>query len=48
MSRLYRGRAKVEKALMTYGKRFNYLTSAPQKVRDNSIDVDAIFDSSRV
>jgi len=48
MSRLYRGRAKVEKALMTYGKRYNYLTSAPQKVRDNSIDVDAIFDSSRV
>jgi len=48
MSRLYRGRAKVEKALMTYGKRYNYLLSAPQKVRDNSIDVAAIFDSSSV
>ena len=48
MSRLYRGRAKVEKALMTYGKRYNYLLSAPQKVRDKSIDVAAIFDSSSV
>ena len=46
MSRLYRGRAKVEKALITYGKRYNYLSRPPLKVRDASIDVVALFDSS--
>jgi len=46
MSRLYRGRAKVEKALIHYGKRLNYLSRAPNKVRDASIDVEALFGSS--
>ncbi len=46
MSRLYRGRSKVEKALITYGKRYNYLTSPPQKVRDGSIDIEALFGPS--
>jgi hypothetical protein len=45
MSRLYRGRTKVEKALLAYGKRYNYLSQPPQKVRDNSIDVEALFGS---
>lgn len=45
MSRLYRGRTKVEKALMIYGKRHNYLVRAPEKVRDNSIDVEGLFRS---
>ena len=44
MSRLYRGRTKIEKALLAYGKRYNYLSQAPTKLRDTSIDVDAIFD----
>jgi len=47
MSRLYRGRAKVEKALLLYGKRNNYLSRPPAKVRDESIDVEAIFTPSK-
>jgi RNA polymerase sigma-70 factor (ECF subfamily) len=43
MSRLYRARTKVEKALITFGKNNNYLSSAPKKVRDGEIDLDAIF-----
>jgi len=46
MSRLYRGRAKIEKALMSYGKRNNYLSRPPRKVRDASIDVENIFDAT--
>jgi len=48
MSRLYRGRTKIEKALMSYGKRFNYLSRPPQKVRDATIDVEKIFDTATV
>jgi RNA polymerase sigma-70 factor (ECF subfamily) len=43
MSRLYRGRTKVEKALMIYGKRHNYLSRAPERIRDDSIDVEGLF-----
>ena len=43
MSRLYRGRAKIEKALISYGKRNNYLSRPPRKVRDRTIDVEEIF-----
>ena len=43
MSRLYRGRAKVEKALISYGKRYNYLSRPPRKIRDRSIDIESIF-----
>ncbi len=43
MSRLYRGRAKIEKALLTFGKENNYITSAPQKLRDADIDLESIF-----
>ncbi len=46
MSRLYRGRRMMEKALLQYGKQYNYLTEAPEKLRDGSIDVQAIFGSS--
>jgi len=48
MSRLYRGRAKIEKELMSYGKRYNYLSRPPRKIRDASIDVEKIFDTSTV
>jgi len=48
MSRLYRGRAKIERALISYGKRNNYLTRAPRKTRDASIDVEQIFGSTSV
>ena len=48
MSRLYRGRTKVEKALISYGKRYNYLSRPPRKVRDTSIDLENIFDAATV
>jgi RNA polymerase sigma-70 factor (ECF subfamily) len=44
MSRLYRGRKKLERALLNYGRRNNYLDGAPDRLRDDSIDVDDIFD----
>jgi RNA polymerase sigma-70 factor (ECF subfamily) len=43
MSRLYRARTKVEKALLTFGKNNNYLTNVPKKLRDGNIDLDSIF-----
>jgi len=48
MSRLYRGRTKVEKALLVYGKRHNYLARAPRRLRDDSIDVEGVFGSAGV
>jgi RNA polymerase sigma-70 factor (ECF subfamily) len=45
MSRLYRGRTKIEKALLTFGKENNYLTEAPRKLRDRGIDVASLFGS---
>jgi RNA polymerase sigma-70 factor (ECF subfamily) len=48
MSRLYRGRTKIEKALISYGKRYNYLSRPPRKVRDASIDLENIFDAATV
>ena len=43
MSRLYRGRRMMEKALLSFGKRYNYLGAPPEKLRDNRIDVESIF-----
>jgi len=43
MSRLFRGRTKIEKALISYGKRYNYLSRPPRKVRDTTIDVESMF-----
>ena len=48
MSRLYRGRAKIEKALLGYGKRLNYLTQSPKKIRDASIDLKSVFEPARI
>jgi RNA polymerase sigma-70 factor (ECF subfamily) len=48
MSRLYRGRAKIERALLSYGKRYNYLSCPPKKTRDANIDVEEIFGSAVV
>ena len=45
MSRLYRGRKKMERALLAYGRRYNYLGEVPDNLRDDSIDVDAVFAS---
>ena len=43
MSRLYRARTKIERALIAYGKENNYLSRAPKKVRDAQIDLDELF-----
>lgn len=43
MSRLYRGRKKLERSLLSFGRRFNYLDAAPKRLRDQGIDTAAIF-----
>lgn len=37
MSRLYRGRKKIERALLNYGRRANYVPGAPRRRRDASL-----------
>jgi RNA polymerase sigma-70 factor (ECF subfamily) len=43
MSRLYRGRKKLERSLLSFGRRYNYLDRAPKRLRDQEIDTEAIF-----
>jgi RNA polymerase sigma-70 factor (ECF subfamily) len=43
MSRLYRGRRMLEKALLSYGRRYNYVSAPPDKLRDNKIDITEFF-----
>lgn len=43
MSRLYRGRKKLERALLSFGRRYNYLAEAPKRLRDQDIDTRALF-----
>ncbi|MCD4748451.1 MAG: sigma-70 family RNA polymerase sigma factor [Thermoanaerobaculales bacterium] len=43
MSRLYRGRRMLERSLLSYGKRYNYMAEAPERLRDGSIDVTDYF-----
>lgn len=43
MSRLYRGRRMMERALLSFGKRYHYLTEAPEKLRDGEIDASEYF-----
>ena len=43
MSRLYRGRRMLERALLSYGRRFNYLSEPPAKLRDSRIDIHEFF-----
>jgi RNA polymerase sigma-70 factor (ECF subfamily) len=35
MSRLYRGRKKIEKALLSYGRRTNYVAGTPRRMRNS-------------
>jgi RNA polymerase sigma-70 factor (ECF subfamily) len=37
MSRLYRGRKKIERALLNYGRRTNYVPGSPRRRRDASL-----------
>jgi RNA polymerase sigma-70 factor (ECF subfamily) len=43
MSRLYRGRRMLERSLLSYGRRYNYLVMPPAKLRDTRIDVSEFF-----
>ncbi len=43
MSRLYRGRRLLEKALLSYGVRYNYLHHRPHRLRSENLDVDTMF-----
>ena len=45
MSRLYRGRRMLERALLSFGTRYNYVSTPPEKLRDPSIDVAEFFAS---
>ncbi len=46
MSRLYRGRRLLERALLSYGRRYNYLRQPPERLRDRRIDVGEYFDTA--
>ena len=37
MSRLYRGRKKIEKALLSYGRRTNYVAGVPRRQRNTEL-----------
>jgi RNA polymerase sigma-70 factor, ECF subfamily len=43
MSRLYRGRRLLEKALLSFGVRYNYLHHRPHRLRSEDLDVEAYF-----
>ena len=43
MSRLYRGRRMLERSLLSFGRRYNYLSAPPSKLRDTRIDVSEFF-----
>ncbi len=45
MSRLYRGRRMLERTLLRYGCRYNYISAPPEKLRDNKIDLGDFFGS---
>ncbi len=47
MSRLYRGRRLLERALLAYGIRYNYIRSVPEKLRDRGIDAASFFGENR-
>jgi RNA polymerase sigma-70 factor (ECF subfamily) len=45
MSRLYRGRRLLEKALLSFGVRYNYLHEKPHRLRSEDLNIDALFSS---
>lgn len=48
MSRLYRGRRLLEKALLSYGVRYNYIHARPQRLRSEDLDVDGMLRGEEV
>lgn len=43
MSRLYRGRRLLERALLSFGVRYNYLRHAPRRLRSDDLNVGAML-----
>ena len=43
MSRLYRGRRLLERSLLSFGVRFNYLHKRPSRIRSENLDLDRLF-----
>ncbi len=43
MSRLYRGRRLLERALLSFGVRYHYLTRKPRRLRSNDLDLERFF-----
>jgi len=45
MSRLYRGRRLLERALLSFGVRYNYLIRRPRRLRSGDLDLERYFGS---
>jgi RNA polymerase sigma-70 factor, ECF subfamily len=43
MSRLYRGRRFLERALLSFGVRYNYLLRRPRRLRSSDLDLERFF-----
>ena len=48
MSRLYRGRRMLERTLLKYGRRYNYINVPPEKLRDSKIDLAEFFETQHI
>ena len=46
MSRLYRGRMKLERSLLSFASRYNYLNQPPKRLRNPDIDSTEFFQES--
>lgn len=45
MSRLYRGRRLLERALLSFGVRYNYLHKRPNRLRSENLEMESLFGS---
>ena len=43
MSRLYRGRRLLERSLLSFGVRYNYLHKRPTRLRSENLELDGLF-----
>lgn len=43
MSRLYRGRRLLERSLLSFGVRYNYLHHRPNRLRSENLPIDSLF-----
>ena len=43
MSRLYRGRRLLERSLLSFGVRYNYLHKRPNRLRSENLELDRLF-----